>query len=248
MTDKNIIQERKEKGALTFLTKPLDEKEFLVSVEIHMKKHMEYLQLLNLAPRDKLTGLSNRAAILAYMEDYLALRAYRHLCLILLDIDNFTLFNDKYGYQEGDVLLSHIGKLIKDSLRGYDRTGRYRDQEFLIMLPETSAKEAYVLAETLRTTIETVPLLVAHQKLTITASFGISSLIDNSTYLCHKLKLKNLEDLFDLQNIKNSDRLHIEKTKQKIRDLLLEMAHQALAEAKKAGKNRSLLFKNRFPK
>ncbi|MBN1799534.1 MAG: diguanylate cyclase [Spirochaetales bacterium] len=246
MTDKSVIQERKEKGVLTFLTKPLDEKEFLVSVDIHIKKYMEYQRLLNLSSQDILTGLENKTTILKFLEDCLTLRPSYNLSLLLMDIDNFTLFNDRHGYQAGNKLLYHIGELIKNSLRGFDRAGRYRDQEFLIVLPETQAKEAHIFAETLRTTIENTPLSIRNKKLTITASFGICSLIDSSDYIRNKLNLKDFKDVFELQNINKNHRAHSEKTRQQIKELLLEMANHALAQAKKSGKNRSVLFKNTY--
>jgi diguanylate cyclase (GGDEF)-like protein len=242
MTDKRIIQERKEQGVLTFLTKPIDEKEFLVSVDIHMRKHMEYLQLLNQAPLDSLTGLANRTTILVSLEDLLMLRVYRHLSVILLDLDDFTALNKEFGYRCGDGILADIGKIIKDSLRGYDRAGRYNAQEFLIILPESSLEQTRVYAEKLRGAIGGTKITVAGKKMSVSASLGVSSLIDNSEYIRARLGLDDLKTIFEMNPTESTDWRRIQKIKQDIKNLLLDMAQQALSRAKKSGKNKTCVF------
>ncbi len=242
MTDKRIIQERKEKGVLTFLTKPIDEKEFLVSVDIHMRRHMEYLQLLNQAPLDSLTGLANRTTIMVSLEDLLMLRVYRHLSVILFDLDDFTALNKEFGYRSGDAILADAGRIIKDSLRGYYRAGRYNAQEFLIILPETTLEQAHSYAEKLRHTIESTQITARGKKITLSASLGISSLIDNGGYICSKLNIEDLKAVFEMNLEESTDWRGIQKIKQDIKNLLLEMAQRAMSHAKKTGKNKTVGF------
>ena len=135
LMDRNIILERKRKGAIAFLSKPVDENDLIVTVDLHIKKFMEYKQLLQQASTDELTGLANKNTILKFLRDHVMLRNYRNLSLIFMDLDLFKNFNDKNGHQAGDALLAETGSIIRSSLRNYDRAGRYGGEEFLISTP-----------------------------------------------------------------------------------------------------------------
>lgn len=242
ISDKYLMLERKKKGALTILNKPLDEYELLVNVEIYLKKHMEYLQLLSQASLDELTGLANKPAIFQFLTDQLMIRAYHSLSLIFVDIDRFKMFNSTYGYPAGDIFLSHIGKLIKDSIRNYDRAGFYGGGKFLIILPEAGINEACSVAEKLQSMLKSSPVTIGNKKKTVTVSFGISSLMDNSRAICESLKIENLRNIFEAEDIKSADWEFINKIKKEIRELLIDMADKALIEAKKSGRDKIVSF------
>ncbi|MDE6138095.1 MAG: GGDEF domain-containing protein, partial [Candidatus Gastranaerophilales bacterium] len=76
------------------------------------------------------------------------------LCGIMTDIDFFKSVNDTYGHAVGDLVLKTIAKIIRGQLREYDIAGRYGGEEFSIILPFTKIKEAQMVAERLRKTIE----------------------------------------------------------------------------------------------
>jgi diguanylate cyclase (GGDEF)-like protein len=76
------------------------------------------------------------------------------LSLIMLDIDNFKTYNDKLGHQAGDRILKTLANLIKSQSRRMDYVCRYGGEEFTIILPQTERKEAFLIAERLRTDIE----------------------------------------------------------------------------------------------
>jgi diguanylate cyclase (GGDEF)-like protein/PAS domain S-box-containing protein len=116
------------------------------------KKRVEELSIT-----DRLTGLYNRLKLDELFAYYLSI-AKRHqtpLSIILLDIDKFKLVNDTYGHQVGDSLLQCIAKLLKTNVRFEDAVGRWGGEEFLILLPETNAADACILAEKLRGLIAT---------------------------------------------------------------------------------------------
>ncbi len=81
-------------------------------------------------------------------------RYKRPLSAILLDIDNFKHYNDKYGHLEGDKVLIILGKVIRECLRITDSAYRYGGEEFTIILPETEGEEAIAVSERIRKKFE----------------------------------------------------------------------------------------------
>jgi CheY-like chemotaxis protein/anti-sigma regulatory factor (Ser/Thr protein kinase) len=108
----NLVMERKRQGAVSYLKKPIDEKDLLLTIEVHLKKYMEYRKTVQMATLDELTRLHNRRSILKYLDNALAVRRYQDLSLIFIDIDHFKKFNDTWGHQTGDKVLHQIGSII----------------------------------------------------------------------------------------------------------------------------------------
>lgn len=232
MTDKTLMLERKQKGALAYLNKPVDERELVVNIDMHIRKYMEYKLLLQQASTDELTGLANKHTILKFLNDRVMLRTFRNLSLIFMDIDHFKNFNDTHGHPAGDVLLAQIGKIIKESLRSYDKAGRYGGEEFLIVLPEATLNDAAIVAEKLRVNIKSTSVNLNDKLLNVTSSFGVSSLINNEAAICENLKINGLREIFEIQDIKSADWEKIEGIKKGIKVLLIDMADKALYQAK----------------
>ena len=130
------------------------------------------------ALRDPLTNLLNYQAFYEYIEKEVQ-RANRYghgLCLIIADIDRFKDINDTYGHLAGDHILKVIAHYFQDSLRGSDMVARYGGEEFAMVLPETSQNDGMIVAERLRETIASLKIDYEGRSLSITASFGLSSL------------------------------------------------------------------------
>jgi diguanylate cyclase (GGDEF)-like protein len=108
------------------------------------------------AIRDPLTGLYNRRYMEAALESELsrAMRKGQTVGLIMLDIDHFKQFNDRYGHDAGDVVLRQIGTFLQSKVRGEDIPCRYGGEEFLIILPEIALESAAQRAEALRAGVE----------------------------------------------------------------------------------------------
>jgi len=153
-------------GANDYVTKPFERAELLarVMVMLKMKDLQEELKLKaaaleranreleRLANTDGLTGLPNRRAFFAQLEvEFSRSRRYgTPLALLMLDIDHFKSFNDRYGHQTGDQALRAVGAALAGGIRNYDCAGRYGGEEFICLLPETGPADALMVAERLR--------------------------------------------------------------------------------------------------
>ncbi|HIE05366.1 MAG TPA: GGDEF domain-containing protein [bacterium (Candidatus Stahlbacteria)] len=109
---------------------------------------------------DGLTSIYNRRYFSIRIKEEIerAARYSRELSLLLLDIDNFKQYNDRYGHRYGDEILVILAQCLKDRIRGPDFIARYGGDEFAILLPEVGKKKAIQIAERLRSDFEDCPL------------------------------------------------------------------------------------------
>lgn len=115
-------------------------------------------------------------------------RYQRPLSLIMLDIDNFSNYNQDFGYASGDSVLKQLAKIMKENTRNIDFASRYGPEEFTVLLPETSLKEAVAVAERIKEKI-------AHSIFTQdrTSSLGMSRITVSIGVVQHKVGLSNEE-------------------------------------------------------
>lgn len=139
--------------------------------------------LMNLTIRDDLTGLYNYRYLREFLQKEIA-RASRHahsFSLVFLDVDHFKNFNDNHGHMDGDEILCQMAHFLRSRLRKMDLIARYGGEEFIILLPETPAEAAFILAREIRRAIEEHPFageeVQPGGKLTI--SLGIASFPDD---------------------------------------------------------------------
>jgi diguanylate cyclase (GGDEF)-like protein len=128
------------------------------------------------AIRDPLTGLYNRRHMEASFHREIS-RAQRHdvpLGVIMIDIDHFNVFNDTYGHDMGDKVLSEIGAFIREHVRDEDIACRYGGEEVIIILPGASLKGTHQRAEQLRAGIEGLAVKMYDEEHTVTASLGVA--------------------------------------------------------------------------
>jgi diguanylate cyclase (GGDEF)-like protein len=134
-------------------------------------------KLEKLAITDGLTELYNSRHFYNQLEVEIGrCSRYNHsLTLLLLDIDNFKVYNDSYGHLEGDKVLVRISQIIKSCLRKMDSAYRYGGEEFTVILPETTGQEANNVAQRIRTAVELESFFPEPGKaVTITVSVGIT--------------------------------------------------------------------------
>jgi len=148
-----------------------------------------------MAITDFLTGLHNHRYFQQILTQELgrARRYEKQLSMIILDIDNFKSFNDRFGHAVGDKILIVIGEIINHSLRKVDFAFRYGGEEFVILLPETHLKNAILTAERIREKIadEAADLVSESCGSKITVSAGVA---------CYPEDGSNREDLFSLMD------------------------------------------------
>lgn len=102
--------------------------------------------------RDELTGVGNYRALHERLNEEIArhTRHRREFALILIDLDRFKQVNDRFGHLEGDRVLAHVGKVLRETVRADDLVFRQGGDEFAILAPETNAEEAEEVAARVR--------------------------------------------------------------------------------------------------
>lgn len=136
----------------------------------------ELMQVSELVREDQLTGALNRRGMDEAMEVELK-RADRNqtpLSVALLDIDDFKKLNDTLGHQAGDHALSHLSKVIRETLRPTDAVGRYGGEEFVIILPDTPLDAAVETLQRLQRDLTKKFFLHNHEKVLVTFSAGVA--------------------------------------------------------------------------
>ncbi|MGL1958919.1 MAG: sensor domain-containing diguanylate cyclase [Colwellia sp.] len=132
---------------------------------------------------DYLTQLPNRSYI--HWKFLELTKEYEHVSIIIADIDNFKKINDTYGHLFGDDVLKIVAKQLGSNLRNIDLTGRWGGEEFILILPNTTAKQAQEIVERIRENIAKIPFSPSPTKteINITVSFGINESILSNTSL-----------------------------------------------------------------
>ena len=142
--------------------------------ELHQLRQ-EVVQLKEQVRTDALTGLYNYRFFseILPLEIERASRSYQPLSLILLDIDHFKKFNDRWGHEVGNRALYHVAQLIGLTIRKLDFACRFGGEEFVILLPNTDLRHAINVAERLREIIANTPLMYEQEPVQLTASLGV---------------------------------------------------------------------------
>lgn len=233
LADRSALLDRQRKGAIAYLGKPIVEDELITTVNIHLKKYMEYKEILMQATIDELTGINNRRSVLRQLKKQLTIRELENFSLVFFDIDHFKKINDSYGHQTGDKVLTAFGEIILECIRFYDVAGRYGGEEFILLLPKTDRASAVIVAKKIQCKIKNLAITDKHEnEIKLSASFGISSLLDDKEYILSKLGIKKLEDIYEIKDARNTDWKDVEYKKQTIAYLLIEAADIALYHAK----------------
>jgi diguanylate cyclase (GGDEF)-like protein len=201
--------------AFDYVKTPVDKQELIVRTKNMLKIRELRDKMKTLATTDELTGLHNRKYLLERMEQEIS-RAKRYatpLSLLLFDLDFFKAVNDIYGYEWGDVLLKSIADKLRNVIRKEDILTRYGDEEYVVVLPNTSEENAFLFAERFRKEVERMEFIPAgeEERHPITISGGIA------TFPC----------LPDTEEDANT---------------IIRYAEHALYNAKKRGKNKIVQF------
>ena len=148
------------------------------------------LKLGQISMIDSLTSIENRRAFdIEYNRAWrISLREDMPLALIMIDIDNFKLLNDTYGHLSGDQTLIRIAEVIKGVIkRPRDLAARYGGEEFVVMLMNTTAEGAAVVAEKIRKGIEELGIVNERIENVITVSLGVASVVPDNEMVPNEL-------------------------------------------------------------
>jgi diguanylate cyclase (GGDEF)-like protein len=172
-----------------------------------------------IAGTDGLTGINNHRTLLklAEREFDVAMRYQPPLSMMFFDIDHFKQVNDTFGHAIGDDALKTTIQTVCSKLRSADLIGRYGGDEFVILLPQTSAQDALPLADRIHTSIAAMRLDTDRGPLALSISIGIAQTIHDD----------------------NPDPMQLDTV-----ESLLKRSDQALYAAKQAGRNCTRIYES----
>ncbi len=163
--------------------------QFLLGV----RRSLLYQKVQELTIIDGLTGILSRRYFLERLaEELKRSEQFKYkFAFVMVDIDHFKEYNDRYGHLVGDVILKEVARIIKDSLRQIDLVCRYGGEEFSIILTETEPGGAVFAMERIRQAVETRHIHAYDEDLKVTISAGIS------VFPSHSRDLQGLIDMAD---------------------------------------------------
>jgi diguanylate cyclase (GGDEF)-like protein len=149
---------------------------FSASLFLAMTRERQEAQQRSFALSDPLTGLMNRRAFTDFAERMNRRRAglRRGVSVMMLDLDHFKSINDRFGHDVGDRMLKLFATTAESSVRGTDELFRMGGEEFCFVLPETTAAEARIVAERIRTAFEEAMVQIDGGSASTTVSIGVA--------------------------------------------------------------------------
>lgn len=153
-----------------------------VARNISRRKRLEQA-LLEASQTDSLTCTANRRRLLKMLQEHFVnfVRYHHPMAMIMFDIDHFKRINDTHGHLVGDEILKCLCQLCRESLRENDLLARFGGEEFIIVLPNTTAAQAMVTAERIRQRIPEAIVRQLGKNLQVTISLGVSELYESDT-------------------------------------------------------------------
>ncbi|MBU3023170.1 diguanylate cyclase [Aestuariibacter sp. A3R04] len=190
-----------ELGAVDYITKPIELSTLRARVRTHTRLYKQTLQLESLAATDALTGLANRRKFDECLAKEIerGVRAQSDISVLMVDIDDFKAYNDRYGHGKGDDCLIQVARVIKDvARRCSDLVCRLGGEEFGIILGETERSGAMTIAEAIikQFNIKKIEHRAATTEQYLTVSIGATSL-KLTPELYHVIDARQLVDTAD---------------------------------------------------
>lgn len=141
-----------------------------------------YTKAQELAIRDGLTGLAVRRYFMERFSEEImrAARKKGGLSILMLDIDHFKDYNDKYGHILGDLVLKHLAEVLKSMVREGDVVGRYGGEEFVVLVLGRTKAAARIEADDIRKAIKDRPLVLRRHEEKVTVSVGLAAYPEDS--------------------------------------------------------------------
>jgi len=178
-------------GGADYVMKPINFNELLarVNTQLALKARTDELEkaydmirnkneeLNQLLITDGLTKLYTRGYLMKKIrEEKIRHKRYKaSFSLIMCDIDHFKKVNDTYGHDAGDLILKGVSRLMEDASREQDNVARWGGEEFMILLPETTLEEAYIVADRMLKALREKVYTYEDQEISVTMSFGLAT-------------------------------------------------------------------------
>jgi diguanylate cyclase (GGDEF)-like protein len=158
------------------IARPAVRDSVLSLVTVAVERSIDERALAHQATHDPLTGVGNRAALVDRLDLALARarRSGRSVAVLFCDLDSFKAVNDRYGHDRGDRLLIEVAERIGRAVRPSDTVCRTGGDEFVIVCEDlTDDDQAHVIAERVRTALESTPVDIGETRLSVTVSVGV---------------------------------------------------------------------------
>ncbi|MCL2600261.1 MAG: diguanylate cyclase [Treponema sp.] len=166
-------------GAVDYITKPFVDEIVRLRVGLHMQLISQMRTIERLGLFDSLTGVRNRHSFNSRMQSEWDAAIQNKTCMsmLMLDIDHFKAFNDKYGHLGGDLCLKAVAGIFKDTVtRGEDFVFRWGGEEFAILLPGFPLEDAAGVAENVRHNVESAMVSCGEGIIAkVTVSIGVGT-------------------------------------------------------------------------
>jgi diguanylate cyclase (GGDEF)-like protein len=184
ITGLNSVDDQKKglkMGAVDYISKPFDDVIVKLRVALHIRLINQLHTIVYLSTTDQLTDIPNRRAFDNRLNEEWkrAIREKQPVTLIMVDVDYFKFYNDKYGHQQGDkALVTIAGILGKTAARSTDFAARWGGEEFVVLLPNTDVQAGLKVGEDLRKSVECAEIHLCDGVTTrMTISIGVNSQI-----------------------------------------------------------------------
>lgn len=169
-----------ELGAVDFITKPYKPAIVIARIKTQLSLKLKTDLLESMASIDGLTDINNRRRFDEILETewHRTMRESAALSLIMIDIDFFKKYNDLYGHASGDDCLRAVAQALKKSIkRASDNVARYGGEEFAVILPGTDNESAAMIAERIRSSVESLKIPHGQNKGNdyVTISLGVAT-------------------------------------------------------------------------
>ncbi len=194
-----------ELGAVDYITKPFSPVVIKARVRTHLELKRYRDLLMNTSYFDGLTGIPNRRRFDEYFSSMwsFSVRESLPLSLIMIDIDNFKMYNDYYGHLEGDICLVKIAQALSGILkRKSDLFARYGGEEFVCLLPDTDHEGALKIARDFQEMVWSLQIRHAESaiKKYVTISQGVATIVPDTETSQKSLIVNADEVLFKAKN------------------------------------------------
>ncbi|WP_338536627.1 diguanylate cyclase [Helicovermis profundi] len=228
----NNSEEKFNNENIIFLNKPIEEKKFIDTISFTLKHYMTLKKAINKSNIDFLTGNLNKNTAINEFNRILSKRTFENISVIFFDVDNFKTINDTYGHLIGDEILKIVGHSLNIVTRKYDIACRYGGDEFLVILQDCNVNDSILFIDKFKNEVNNIKSLSIFNDITLTFSFGISSLFHNKDEIERKFEINDLREFFIPSKDSKIDWNKNNILREKIANYLIKISDDALYESK----------------